>query len=105
MESDGAIAESVIFLEYFRDLRDPRQQVKVLYPLKEVLLLCLLSVLAGARGHGPLWKEEAGVAAAVSAVRGWDTVARSAWRHFRDAGCGEVPAVLCRLGCRGHRLV
>lgn len=50
MESDEAIVESVVFLEYFRDLRDPRQQAKVLYPLKEVLLLSLLAVLAGAEG-------------------------------------------------------
>lgn len=50
MESDEAIAESVVFIEYFRDLRDPRQQVKVLYPLDEILLLCLLAVLAGAEG-------------------------------------------------------
>ncbi len=44
----GALSESVVFLFYFRDLSDPRQQGKVIYPLKEVLLLCLLAVLAGA---------------------------------------------------------
>jgi predicted transposase YbfD/YdcC len=32
----------------FSDLRDPRQAVKVVYPLDEVLLLALLAVLAGA---------------------------------------------------------
>ena len=48
--SDGceAIAESVVFLRYFEDLPDPRQRAKVMYPLPEVLLLCLLAVLAGA---------------------------------------------------------
>ena len=43
-----ALAETVVFLDYFNDLRDPRQAGKVRYPLPEVLLLCLLAVLAGA---------------------------------------------------------
>jgi predicted transposase YbfD/YdcC len=43
-----AFSESVVFLDYFRDLPDPRQRGKVMYPLDEVLLLCLLAVLAGA---------------------------------------------------------
>ena len=44
----GAIHEAVVFLEYFKDLPDPRQSSKVIYPLDEVLLLCLLAVLGGA---------------------------------------------------------
>ena len=44
-ESDG---RSVEFLESFADLHDPRQQAKVLYPLEEILLLCLCGVLSGA---------------------------------------------------------
>ena len=44
----GAIGEAVVFLDYFKDLPDPRQRGKVIYPLPEVLLLCLLAVLAGA---------------------------------------------------------
>jgi predicted transposase YbfD/YdcC len=44
----GAIGESVVFLDYFRDFPDPRQPGKVVYPLDEVLLLCLLAVLGGA---------------------------------------------------------
>jgi len=44
----GALSESIVFLWYFRSLSDPRQQGKVIYPLNEVLLLCLLAVLAGA---------------------------------------------------------
>src|SRR5713226_4642944 len=40
--------ESVVFLRYFEDLPDARQIGKVRYPLAEVLLLCLLAVLAGA---------------------------------------------------------
>ena len=43
-----AFAETVVFLDYFKDLPDPRQAGKVIYPLPEVLLLCLLAVLAGA---------------------------------------------------------
>jgi predicted transposase YbfD/YdcC len=44
----AAFDETVVFLSHFRDLKDPRQQAKVDYPLAEVLLLCLLAVLAGA---------------------------------------------------------
>src|SRR5271165_1278635 len=44
----GAIFEATAFLSYFNDLPDPRQAVKVVYPLDEVLLLSLLAVLAGA---------------------------------------------------------
>jgi predicted transposase YbfD/YdcC len=44
----GALGEAVAFLSHFQDMADPRQQSKVTYPLDEVLLLCLLAVLAGA---------------------------------------------------------
>jgi len=44
----GAFDETVVFLSHFKDLQDPRQQGKVSYPLDEILLLCLLAVLAGA---------------------------------------------------------
>src|SRR5882724_4838762 len=44
----GAFSEAVVFLAHFRDLPDPRQRGKVTYPLEEVLLLCLLAVIAGA---------------------------------------------------------
>jgi predicted transposase YbfD/YdcC len=44
----AAFDETVVFLRYFKDLEDPRQQGKVAYPLDEILLLCLLAVLAGA---------------------------------------------------------
>lgn len=47
-EECGALSEALVFLDYFNDLPDPRQQGKVVYPLGEVLLLCLLAVLAGA---------------------------------------------------------
>lgn len=44
----GALNESIVFLDHFAGLDDPRQPGKVVYPLNEVLLLCLLAVLAGA---------------------------------------------------------
>ena len=43
-----AFDETMAFLGYFADLPDPRQAGKVTYPLGEILLLCLLAVLAGA---------------------------------------------------------
>jgi hypothetical protein len=44
----GAQSEALVFLSFFADLPDPRQAGKVIYLLQEVLLLCLLAVLAGA---------------------------------------------------------
>jgi DDE family transposase len=44
----AAYGEAIVFLSHFKDLPDPRQQGKVTYPLDEILLLCLLAVLAGA---------------------------------------------------------
>src|SRR5580698_9831683 len=44
----AACGEAIAFLGCFRDFPDPRQRGKVIYPLEEVLLLCLLAVLAGA---------------------------------------------------------
>jgi hypothetical protein len=43
-----ALAETTIFLQHFKDMPDRRQPGKVTYPLDEILLLCLLAVLAGA---------------------------------------------------------
>ena len=39
--ADEAILESVVFLDHFADLPDPRQLSKVIYPLDEILLLSL----------------------------------------------------------------
>ncbi len=44
----GVFGEAIVFLDYFKDLPDRRQRGKVVYPLEEILLLCLLAVLAGA---------------------------------------------------------
>ncbi len=46
----GAEFEATVFLEYFKDMPDHRQRGKVAYRLDEVLLLALLSALAGAEG-------------------------------------------------------
>jgi predicted transposase YbfD/YdcC len=47
-ENFEALAETTVFLAYFKELPDHRQAGKVTYPLDEILLLCLLAVLAGA---------------------------------------------------------
>ena len=44
----GAFGETVVFLNHFKDMPDPRQRGKIVYPLDEVLLPALLAVLAGA---------------------------------------------------------
>src|SRR5205085_12492177 len=43
----GAISETTVFLDFFKNLPDPRQPGKVVYPLDEILLLCLPAVLGG----------------------------------------------------------
>jgi len=49
MDMDGAATdEAVVFLSNVKALQDPRQPGKIGYPLDEILLLCLLAVLAGA---------------------------------------------------------
>lgn len=48
MDTTGALSEGLVFLDHFESLPDPRQGGKVIYPLDEFLLLCLLAVLAGA---------------------------------------------------------
>jgi predicted transposase YbfD/YdcC len=39
---------SIVFLDRFKDLEDPRQLLKTIYPLEEILLLVLCAVLSGA---------------------------------------------------------
>jgi DDE_Tnp_1-associated len=48
LQDEGEIFAATVFLSDFSGLLDPRQQGKVAYPLDEILLLCLLAVLAGA---------------------------------------------------------
>src|SRR5271169_7190796 len=47
-EALGAIGESVVFSGSFQGFARSRQRGKIVYPLAEVLLLCLLAVLGGA---------------------------------------------------------
>jgi Transposase DDE domain/DDE_Tnp_1-associated len=49
-QADRAYDQVVEWLEHFEDLEDPRQSGKVAYPLNEMLLQCLLAVIAGAEG-------------------------------------------------------
>src|SRR5208283_2106957 len=44
----AVLFESTAFLRHFENIPDPRQRGKVAYPLNEILLLCLLAVIAGA---------------------------------------------------------
>jgi hypothetical protein len=74
----GALGEAVVFLNHFNDLPDPRQSGKVIYPLGEVLLLCLLAVLAGAESFVDIalfGEKKTQSSAAVSAVSRWDALA------------------------------
>jgi predicted transposase YbfD/YdcC len=84
----AAFDETVVFLSHFKDLRDPRQQGKVCYPLDEVLLLCLLAVLAGAECFTEI---------ALFGVKKLDLLRR--FRPFRDGTpahdhLGDILAVL-----------
>ncbi|QRG06701.1 transposase family protein [Xanthobacter dioxanivorans] len=47
-QAERAFDQVVGWLEYFEPLEDPRQVGKVWYRLDEVLLLCLVAVLAAA---------------------------------------------------------
>ncbi|MGN0852478.1 MAG: ISAs1 family transposase [Kiritimatiellia bacterium] len=44
----AVLFEATAFLRHFEEMPDPRQRGKVVYPLNEILLLCLLAVIAGA---------------------------------------------------------
>lgn len=43
MAVDSAVAQDIVFLKHFRDLPDPWQAGKMVYPLDNILLLCLLA--------------------------------------------------------------
>jgi hypothetical protein len=83
-----AFNETIVFLRFFKDLKDPRQQSKVTYPLDEILRLCLLAVLAGA---------EAVTDIALFGCKKRDLLRR--FRPFKDGTpahdhLGDIPAVL-----------
>jgi predicted transposase YbfD/YdcC len=83
-----AFDETVVFLSFFNGLHDPRQRGKVSYPLDEILLLCLLAVMAGAETITDI---------AVFGVKKRDLLRR--FRPFRDGTpthdhLGDILAVL-----------
>ena len=45
-----AVGHGLGWLEFFEEIPEPRQKAKVLYPLPELLLCCLVGVLCGAEG-------------------------------------------------------
>ena len=47
-QAEHAYDQVVEWLEHFHEIEDPRQSGKVAYPLEEMLLQCLLAILAGA---------------------------------------------------------
>lgn len=47
-QAERAFDQVIEWLDHFEELEDPRQSGKVAYPLEEMLLQCLLAVLAGA---------------------------------------------------------
>lgn len=95
----GGFGGPLDFLEYFSALRDPRQSIKVLYPLDEVLFLTLCAVLCGADGWVSVDLRRAGRgrvpdlshhmdAASERAIAGWSlSTARS--RAARSTGPGK----------------
>src|SRR5262249_26075675 len=99
----GARSEAFVFLSFFADLPDPRQLGKVIYPLPEVLLLCLLAVLAGAEcfveiarfGFVAWVAKMLGVSADVVAIDG-KTSRRSADKRRGKAAIHMVSAFAAR---------
>lgn len=47
----GALGEAVVFLDHFKDLPDPRQRAKVIYPLDEILLFVPACGFCGSGNH------------------------------------------------------
>jgi predicted transposase YbfD/YdcC len=45
-----SVGHGLGWLEFFEEIPEPRQKAKVLYPLPELLLCCLVGVLCGAEG-------------------------------------------------------
>ena len=54
MDTVGDVDGTVVFLAHFEDLRNPRQQGKVIYWLDGILLPSLVAVLAGADGFADI---------------------------------------------------
>ena len=100
----GAVFETTVFLDYFKDMPDHRQPGKVAYRLDEILLLALLSILGGRGGvhrHGPVRAQEAPPLAALScpsptarrAMTTWATSSPRSTPGFRERFVGWVGAL------------
>jgi hypothetical protein len=97
----GALGEAVVFLNYFRDLPDPRQAGKVLYPLAEVVLLRPLAVLAGAETFVDITRfgqKKLDLLRRFRPFRDGTPSHLSPRRHLCDARRRKIPALLRRLG-------
>jgi hypothetical protein len=77
----------LVFLKICRTL-DNQARSSIIYPLPEVLLLCLLAVLAGAESFVEIARfgeKKIELLRRFLPFKGWDPVARSARRHLRNA--------------------
>jgi hypothetical protein len=91
-------------LSHFKALQDPRQFGKVVYPLDEILLLCLLAVLAGAETFVDIARfgeRKIGLLRHFRPVRSGHAGARPPRRYLCDARSCGVPELLCCVG-GGH---
>jgi DDE_Tnp_1-associated len=98
----AAFDETVVFLSYFKDLKDHRQQGEITYPLDEILLLCLLAVLAGAETFVDIalfgCKK-----LTLPPVQGWHPRTRPSRRHPSCPRRRAIPELFRRLGRRAER--
>src|SRR5436190_2205909 len=94
----GALSEAVVFLNYFKDMPDPRQRGNVIYPPAEILLLTLLAVLAGAETFVDIaWFAQKKLDLLHRFLPFRDgTPPRSPWRYFCDARRRGLPTLLMR---------
>jgi hypothetical protein len=89
----SALAETTVFLQFFKDMADHRQPGKVIYPLEEILLLCLLSGVGGGPSlyrHRAFRREEARSVAPFPAFRQRDTGARSRLASIPETDIIEI---------------
>src|ERR1035438_5522826 len=92
-EEFEAKAEAIVFLDHFRELPDPRQRGKVLYPLDEILLLCLLAVLAGGNINAcwdpTEWSNQCRGKAIAMIMRWWKPCSRRSNQNSSGATAGN----------------
>src|ERR1700716_2857126 len=86
-----ALAETTVFLSYFKQLPDRRQLGKVVYPLEEILLLCLLAVLAGAESFVDIARKLWQSRAPITRHRSSATRRLAAMMPMQRGGCWRWP--------------